>query len=343
MIRKILVPLDGSDNAAIALQVAADLAEKHNASLELLHVGQRQPGPLEALHQEAEQSFAEAERSGAWTSDHPDWPRRLQVLEHMGRMILDRATHRAKALGAAEVESRLDWGDEGERIVHHAKHLPADMIVMGSRGASALEGLFLGSVSHKVIHLAPCTCVSVRAEHGRRGIGSPGQIVVPFDGSDPAGKALDMACALAAKSGSGVRLVHVLQHGLSAEQLLSTVDLERLDPDTRRALDTARDAGSMSAGAVFAPTPVPGHTLEHLAELILEPAVANAKGQGIEQVETEILDGDPATCILEAAERSDAGLIVMGMRGFGEVASLLVGSVSYKVNHLSPRTCITVR
>lgn len=37
-----------------------------------------------------------------------------------------------------------------------------DCVVMGSRGLSELQGLFLGSVSHKVANHAPCTCITVK-------------------------------------------------------------------------------------------------------------------------------------------------------------------------------------
>ena len=265
----------------------------------------------------------------------------------MGHMILEAGQSRALDLGAIAIETVIDWGEEGERILHHAKHPPVDMIVMGSRGASPLEGLFLGSVSHKVFNLAPCTCVTVHAGQGGplepAALGRPKLILVAYDGSDHAVKALELACDLAEKTGSGLKLLHVLQHGISPEQLLKAVDLDRLDPETRRALDEARDAGSLTMGSVFVSPPIPGHALEKIAELILQPAKETAARRAITQVETEILDGDPAACILEAAEKDAAGLIVMGMRGFGEIAGLLVGSVSYKVNHLAPCTCITVR
>lgn len=343
MIEKILVPLDGSDNASAALEVAADIAEKTGAHLKLLHVGLRQPGPLTALYEAAERSFDQAETVGGWTSDHTNWPRRLQVLDHMGHMILNDGQALARDQGATAIETVIDWGEEGERILHHSKHPAVDMIVMGSRGASPLQGLFLGSVSHKVFHLAPCTCVTVHAAEGRSGLGKLERIVVPFDGSDHATMAVEVACHLAEKFAAGLKLIHVLQHGKSADQLLGAVDVKRLDIDTRRALDDARNAGSLGMGAVFALPPIPDNTMRKIAEEILVPARELAASHGVTDVETEILDGDPANCILEAAEADGADLIVLGMRGLGEVAGMLVGSVSYKVNHLAPCTCITVR
>ena len=271
MIERILVPLDGSDNANAALEVAADIAEKTGAHLKLLHVGLRQPGSLTALYEAAERSFDQAETVGGWTSDHPNWPRRLQILDHMGQMILNDGQTFAFDRGATAVETVLDWGEEGERILHHSKHPAVDMIVMGSRGASPLEGLFLGSVSHKVFHLAPCTCVTVHAAEGRSGLGKLERIVVPFDGSDHATMAVELACDLAEKFAAGLKLVHVLQHEKSADQLLGAVDEKKLDIETHRALEDARNAGSLGMGAVFALPPIPHKAMTNIAEEILVP------------------------------------------------------------------------
>ena len=47
-------------------------------------------------------------------------------------------------------------------IVDFARDQRADAIVMGSRGLGDVSGLLLGSVSHKVSHLAACTCIMVK-------------------------------------------------------------------------------------------------------------------------------------------------------------------------------------
>nr|WP_231613761.1 universal stress protein [Halomonas sp. BC04] len=45
--------------------------------------------------------------------------------------------------------------------MREANEIAADAIVMGSRGVSELKGLLVGSVSHKVMHSAPCTVITV--------------------------------------------------------------------------------------------------------------------------------------------------------------------------------------
>ena len=71
----------------------------------------------------------------------------------------------AFALGITDldpIEHDLLFGNPADEIVEFAKQKQIDLIVMGSRGLSDIKGLFLGSVSHKVSHLAECTCITVK-------------------------------------------------------------------------------------------------------------------------------------------------------------------------------------
>ncbi len=75
--------------------------------------------------------------------------------------------------------------------------------------------------------------------------------------------------------------------------------------------------------------------LERAHELV-DPIVEQLKQEGIEAI-PEVLEGPPADAILRVADAREVDLIVMGARGLGSVASLLLGSVSQKV--LAHATC----
>ncbi len=64
--------------------------------------------------------------------------------------------------GVKKVESTLERGDAAQAILEQAKKLGVDLIVLGSRGLGNVEGVLLGSVSHKVGQMAPCPCATVR-------------------------------------------------------------------------------------------------------------------------------------------------------------------------------------
>ena len=61
-------------------------------------------------------------------------------------------------------ESKCEVGHPGALIRDLAKDWNADLIVMGRRGLSSLQEVFLGSVSNYILHHAPC---SVLVVHGK--------------------------------------------------------------------------------------------------------------------------------------------------------------------------------
>jgi nucleotide-binding universal stress UspA family protein len=54
-------------------------------------------------------------------------------------------------------------------------------------------------------------------------------------------------------------------------------------------------------------------------------------------------EGDPAAAILNLTREENADIIVMGRRGLGDLAGLLLGSVSHNVTHLAECACLTVK
>ena len=61
------------------------------------------------------------------------------------------------------IEERLAYGHEAHEILKAAKQTGADLIVVGSRGMTGMRKFFLGSVSEKVVHHAPCSVLVIRS------------------------------------------------------------------------------------------------------------------------------------------------------------------------------------
>lgn len=147
MFANILVPLDGSEGADRALAAALELTKRFDAELSLLCVF-RHHSPLEA-------SLSMVRARGPM--DRPD-----DALKGYAGDIVAAGKAKAIEAGVTPKEAIIKRGQPARSIVEFAKDRGIDAIVMGSRGTGDMEGLLLGSVSHKVTSLAPCTCVTVK-------------------------------------------------------------------------------------------------------------------------------------------------------------------------------------
>lgn len=134
---QLLVAVDGSENANRAIDAAATLAKVTNAKLLVMTVGHELATKDISLLAHAEGGVGEA-------------------YECVHNQILHRAKTRAIAKGAPYVEVQLGWGDPAETIIETARRTKADLLVVGRRGRGKLASLLLGSVSHKLVSLAPC-------------------------------------------------------------------------------------------------------------------------------------------------------------------------------------------
>ena len=143
MYRSLLVPLDGSDHAAHALAVAVQMLDD-NASLYVINV----PEPPLATDRLGASV-------GAAPLDHPPEMARAQA-----EQIIQESLAKA-GLSQDRVPAVVRGRPAVEAILEEARTLDIDAIIMGSRGLSDLHGLFVGSVSHKVSHLASCPVITV--------------------------------------------------------------------------------------------------------------------------------------------------------------------------------------
>jgi nucleotide-binding universal stress UspA family protein len=146
-----------------------------------------------------------------------------------------------------------------------------------------------------------------------------GTIVVGVDGSDPSRGALDWA--LGEASLRSARLVAV--HAWSFFPSVSS------------------DPFPGGYGQVSVATEEAYEALRLAAERLLESEVSAASRahEGVE-VELQTVEGRPAVVLLEAAR--DAQLLVLGTRGHGGFAGLLLGSVSQQCAHHAPCPLVSV-
>jgi nucleotide-binding universal stress UspA family protein len=115
-------------------------------------------------------------------------------------------------------------------------------------------------------------------------------------------------------------------------------------PDAGQALEYARGLALRDNAQVFvvhAFEPVPGYlgdpwrdraAARHVSagQEVADKAARDLREAGIDVI-VEVLEGPPADAILKVAHVRECDLIVMGSRGFGSLASLLLGSVSHRV------------
>lgn len=176
--KTILVPTDGSTAAEKALELALDLAQKHNAEVKLLHVLLRDKEPdemmrLPELEDASEDIIGELKKladgpKSARTAEDvmdartmPDRPAPDSLLRAIGEHVLQRAkAHAAESGVKAEVLDLAD-GPTAAEIAATADKTSADTIVMGTRGLRQIEAVAFGSVSQEVCRTANCTCVAV--------------------------------------------------------------------------------------------------------------------------------------------------------------------------------------
>jgi len=160
----ILVPVDFSPNSTTALLRAADVAERFAAPLIVLHVVAREVS-MHATYQHLGQSGMPL-HGPVVTTDTPEVPR-----EVMESAIVDCREQAYTALQAFlpprlaryPLELRVVVGRPFERIIETAVDAQVGLIVLGTHGRTGLSRVAMGSVAERVVRLAPCPVLTVKA------------------------------------------------------------------------------------------------------------------------------------------------------------------------------------
>lgn len=142
---RILVAVDGSPNSQRALKAALELRGDSGELIIVL-----------AYHLAPEYVSLASQMA-----DGPSFARRLQEqVKSQAAEMLDQVIAESQAM-PAEVKNKLLEGRPGPVIVQAASDEKASLIVLGSRGRGGVQSMLFGSVSHHVLHNAPCPVLVV--------------------------------------------------------------------------------------------------------------------------------------------------------------------------------------
>ncbi len=219
-------------------------------------------------------------------------------LETTARHVLETAVR-----GAADprrpvpVVERVEYRDAAEALLAAAG--TADLLVVGRHGKNAIRRILMGSVCAQCVHTATTPVV---VTHGAQ-VPAHGAVVVGVDGSRLSVEALRFAAREARLRGAVLRVVHAwapVPVGYPAVYI--GVDFDASEKAARAVLDTCLADGVGDRGDLA--------------------------------VEDLLVTGSATPALLSAAE--DAQLLVVGSRGHGGFAELLLGSVSHQCLHHAP-------
>jgi nucleotide-binding universal stress UspA family protein len=140
--RTVVVGVDGSPDAELALTWAVEEAKRHSMKMVLVYG--------------VEIGAAAASPYGSGLV--------LEQLEEVGRDVLEKTVDRVRTQGV-EAEGKMEIGSSAHALIEASRD--ADLLVVGSRGHGGFAGLLLGSVSTACVHHAHCPVVVVPHE-GRK-------------------------------------------------------------------------------------------------------------------------------------------------------------------------------
>ncbi len=239
--------------------------------------------------------------------DVPMPPGYLEWQEGQGRTLLDEAAQTARDAAGPTTEIGTDMvaGPSVPSLVEASKD--ARMVVVGCRGRGALARGVLGSVSNGLLYHAHCPVAVIHDEDPLMPRPSKAPVVVGVDGSPASERAVALAFEEASLRGVDLVAVH-----------------------------------AWSDTGVFEFPGADWSTLQAMGEQTLGERLAGWQERYPDVLVRRIVVADkPAHQLVEQAE--SAQLLVVGSRGRGGVAGMLLGSVSTAVVNAARMPVLVVR
>lgn len=289
---KVLVAVDGSEEAEHAAREASRLCQRTGSELHVVHV---------------------APVVSAWTPAALDW--QIENAEYVGeleklnlrqgRVLLDEQLGKISGSGDKVASSYLKVGRVDACVADLAEELGAGLLVVGHRGYGALKRTLIGSVSMSLLHHAHCPVLVTRGAEGEwQSSLIIGPILVAYDGSRESEHSVKVGAELAdayeveLNLASVVDMSEVLPYAPTYARLGWEEEIEEAEQKAHRCLEETASRIETSSG--------------------IRPTL-------------HVRDGRPSVEMVRLGEELGAGLTLVGSRGRSGLKRALLGSVSTSV------------
>ena len=146
-IKRVVTPVDFSDNSRLIAESAAYIAGKFGAAMHLVFVVQNFDDYSGFFVPQMTMPTLEGELIESAEA---------KMASFCGEMV-----EYCESVGVKELNYKVFMGDVAEKIVEYASELKSDMIIMGTHGYKGLEKIMFGSVADKVVRSASCPVLTV--------------------------------------------------------------------------------------------------------------------------------------------------------------------------------------
>jgi nucleotide-binding universal stress UspA family protein len=143
-INKVLVPVDFSDHSKSALAYASEIASSYRAQLQLLHIIEETTHPAYSLS-------GKSSKIDLVPGIEEDYRKKIrQMIQETG-------------IPLEGTEIIINSGQAALEIIKFADENLSDLIVIATHGLTGIERFLLGSVTEKVVRMAPCPVFTIKA------------------------------------------------------------------------------------------------------------------------------------------------------------------------------------
>jgi universal stress protein E len=238
---------------------------------------------------------------------HDDFGKVSQTVDDEGNRVLQVLVAEARQAGVA-ADCQLKFGGAWQEIIHEVQRANHDLVVLGTRDLGLAQRMLVGSTANKLLRLCPSAVWVTRPDHNWDDL----NILIASDFSDVSIEAVHKGVNAGRLAEGKVHMLHALEHQHDSRLWHSGVNRDKLEEYHEKARTEA----------------------EHLLHDQLSQTDYRTLKHG---VQVHVKEGPADMVILDAIEKFDIDVLVMGTVARSGISGLFIGNTAERL--LPELTC----